>query len=90
MGPLFDLPTSLDAYYLGYHNADSTYQQGTATETRHTLGLRVWGERGGWDWNWALIGQWGTFGAGQIAAWSLASDTGYTWGSVPWLSLIHI
>ena len=84
VGRLFGLPTNLDAYYLGYHNDDGTYQQGTATETRHTLGLRVWGERRGWDWNWELIGQWGTFGAGQIGAWSVASETGYTWGSVPW------
>ena len=45
---LWALPTGLDAYYLGYHNADATYQQGTAMETRHTLGLRVWGERAGW------------------------------------------
>lgn len=84
VGRLFDLPTGLDAYYLGYHNADATYEQGTATETRHTMGLRVWGERAGWDWNWELIGQWGTFGAGDIGAWSLASDTGYTWRSLPW------
>jgi Alginate export len=84
LGPLFDLPTSLDAYYLGYHNAHATYQQGTATETRHTLGVRVWGERSGWDWNWELIGQLGTFGNGHIAAWSVASETGYTWGSLPW------
>ena len=83
-GRRWALPTGLDAYYLGYHNADATYQQGTAMETRHTLGLRVWGERAGWDWNWELIGQWGTFGAGQIGAWSLATDTGYTWGSIPW------
>ena len=68
VGRLPGLPTGLDAYYLGYHNADSTYQQETATETRHTLGLRVWGERAGWDWNWELIVQWGTFGAGHIRA----------------------
>jgi len=78
------LPTSLDFYYLGYHNDDSTYEQGTAAETRHTLGVRVWGERTGWDWNLEFIGQWGTFGSGTIQAWSVASDTGYTWHSVAW------
>lgn len=46
--------------------------------------MRVWGEQAGWDWNWELIGQWGTFGDGDIGAWSLASDTGYTWHSDPW------
>ena len=33
----------------------------------------------GWDWNWELIGQAGEFGRGDIRAWSVASDTGYTW-----------
>lgn len=75
--------SSIDLYYLGYRNDDSSYQQGTAAETRHTLGTRLWGELAGWDWNWELIGQAGEFGHGDIRAWSAASDTGYTWRAAP-------
>jgi hypothetical protein len=75
--------SSLDLYYLGYRNDDASYDQGSAQETRQTLGARLWGERSGWDWNWELIGQLGEFGRGDIRAWSLASDTGYTWLEVP-------
>ena len=71
--------SSLDLYYLGYRNDDATYDQGSAPETRQTLGARFWGDNAGWDWNWELIGQAGEFGHGDIRAWSVASDTGYTW-----------
>lgn len=75
--------SSIDLYYLGYRNDDSSYEQGTAAETRHSVGTRLWGARAGWDWNWELIGQAGEFGHGDIRAWSAASDTGYTWQDAP-------
>ena len=75
--------SSIDLYYLGYRNDDSTYEQGTEPETRQTAGLRLWGEQAGWDWNWELIGQAGEFGQGDIRAWSVATDTGYTWDELP-------
>lgn len=75
--------SSLDLYYLGYRNDDSTYQQGSAAETRQTVGARFWGDSAGWDWNWELVGQAGEFGHGDILAWSVASDTGYTWSDAP-------
>jgi Alginate export len=75
--------SSLDLYYLGYRNDDASYQQGSAPETRQTVGARFWGDRAGWDWNWELIGQAGEFGHGDILAWSIASDTGYTWSKAP-------
>jgi hypothetical protein len=28
--------------------------------------------------------QWGSFGSGDILAWTVASDTGYTWRQAPW------
>ena len=72
----------LDLYYLGYHNDFGAYEQGVADETR--LGRHASrGELGGWDWNWEAVLQWGSFGAGDILAWTVASDTGYTW-RVPW------
>jgi hypothetical protein len=78
------LPTALDLYYLGYRNNNADFDQGAAREKRHTVGARVWGQRSGWDWNWELIYQWGDFGTGDIDAWSLATDTGYTWQEASW------
>jgi len=76
--------TSVDLYYFGYENDGGAFEQGAAGERRHTLGTRLWGARGGWDWNWEFIYQFGSFGRGDIAAWSVASDTGHTWRDLSW------
>lgn len=76
--------SSLDLYYLGYKDEAARFDQGAAQETRHTVGIRLWGERSGWDWNWEIIYQFGRFGRGDIRAWSTASDTGYTARDAPW------
>jgi hypothetical protein len=77
-------PTPLDLYYLGYQSDSATFSQGEGDEHRHTVGARFWGEQAGWDWNWELIYQWGSFGSGDIRAWSLATDTGHTWPNTTW------
>ena len=69
---------SLDAYYLGLRRPDSTYVQGTANEDRHSVGARFFGKSEGFDYNLEGVYQFGSFGSGQIRAWTVASDTGYT------------
>ena len=68
----------LDLYYLGRLRETAAFEQGTARELRHTVGARMWGTTDGWDYNVELAYQAGTFGEGTIAAWMIASDTGYT------------
>lgn len=70
---------AIDLYYLGFRQKRAGFDQGTGTETRHTVGVRVSGSRAGWDYNWEGMVQWGTFGEGDIQAWTLATVTGYTW-----------
>ncbi len=67
-----------DLYYLGLHNQSATYDQGPAEEDRHTLGTRIWGKEGNLDFDFEFLYQFGTFGQGDIHAYALASDTGYT------------
>jgi hypothetical protein len=67
-----------DLYYLGLHDRDASYNQGAAEETRHTLGTRLWGKEKNLDYNFEFLYQFGTFGQGNIHAYALASDTGYT------------
>jgi Alginate export len=74
---------NVDLYYLGIHNKLATYADETGTETRHTLGTRLWGARGPWDSNSEFVGQTGVFHDGYILAWSAATDTGYTLEEVP-------
>jgi alginate export protein len=69
---------NLDLYYLGLDRTTAHFQQGTASETRHSLGSRLWGQRHQWDFDLEPILQFGTFGTGNIRAWSFESETGYT------------
>jgi hypothetical protein len=72
----------LDVYYLDLYRSEAVFTQGVASESRHTVGLRLFGERSGADWNLEGACQWGSFGAASIRAWTLSADVGYTWSTV--------
>jgi Alginate export len=78
---------SLDVYYLGLDRKAATFQRGTAQEVRHSLGARISRpiatERSGLDFDYEGLWQFGTFGSGNIQAWTIASETGYRFPTVP-------
>ena len=83
-GPLpFIQGLAADFYYLGISREDARYARGTANETRHSLGTRLFGKQNALDWNFEFVGQFGTFGNDDILAWTAASDTGWTFTSAP-------
>jgi hypothetical protein len=73
---------NLDLYYLGLDRPEAEFAQGTADELRHSLGARLSGKRRRWDYNFEAVFQFGSFGGGDIVAWTFASDTGYTFDHV--------
>lgn len=73
-----------DLYYLGYERADASFAQGVEFEQRHTLGMRLFGKKGGWDWDLEAAYQFGRFGEAEIAAWTTSADVGFTLASLPW------
>lgn len=70
--------TDVDLYYLGLDRDDAVFEQGTAHELRHTIGARLFGEIGPLDFDVEAMYQWGAFGAGDIRAWAIGLDGGYT------------
>jgi hypothetical protein len=86
---------SFDSYYLGLDHGLATppgsrpyiYNRGTAPETRHTVGARLWRptatKESDWDFDYEGAWQFGSFGADGIRAWTFASDTGYSLPNVP-------
>jgi hypothetical protein len=80
-------PLGLDLYYIGYLNQDSPFVEPSSRELRHTLGARPFGSTDGWDWDFELFYQFGDLatdgGDGTISAWSVASNTGYTFAELP-------
>jgi hypothetical protein len=69
-------PLGLDLYSIGLHADDAAFEAGTGEERRTTFGSRIFGEDSGWDWNFELFAQLGSFAGDDIRAWSVASDTG--------------
>src|SRR5580698_659792 len=68
-----------DLYYMGLATKNATYNRGSATELRHTVGIRAFRPPSkGLDYNWEANYQWGSFGRDSIAAWSVSTETGYT------------
>jgi len=78
---------SFDSYYLGLDRKSFTYNRGTAQETRHNLGARLWRppatKESEWDFDYEAVWQFGSFGAGGIRAWTVAPDTGYSFLGTP-------
>jgi hypothetical protein len=74
----------VDVYYLGLKRKDSVYVQGEEDEIRHSVGTRLFGSVGGWDWNLEALYQFGNFGDSDIRAWTMASIVGYRFANVRW------
>src|SRR5260370_1961224 len=68
-------------YYLGLDRKQATFERGTAPEVRRALGGGIARpmatERPEWDFDCDGVWQFGTFGSGNIRAWTIASETGY-------------
>ncbi|MBY0113230.1 MAG: alginate export family protein [Phycisphaerales bacterium] len=79
---------SLDFYYLGLGRENTRFQSGVGDEVRHSIGTRVWGRSRGWDYDAEAVFQFGTFDTAtrsqDIAAWTVATNTGYTFETATW------
>ena len=75
--------SGLDLYWIGYHRENARFDSGVADERRHTFGTRVFGALDGWRWNHEAMLQLGSFGREKILAWSVATETRYTFASLP-------
>ncbi|MNZ95358.1 hypothetical protein D3C78_1145040 [compost metagenome] len=75
--------TGLDLYAMALEQKDRKLLGMVGNDDRYSLGARVFGARGGFDWTWDLIHQQGQFGHQDIKAWGLLSETGYTFAH-PW------
>lgn len=74
----------IDLYYLGLDRKRARFDQGIATELRESVGARISGRAAPWDYNFELVYQWGRFGSAPIRAWTVASDSGFTFPGMPW------
>jgi len=78
---------SFDSYYLCLDRKNATFERGTATEFRHSVGARLWRpiamKEPGWDFDDEAVWQFGSFGSDGINAWTVGSDHGYSLPNLP-------
>jgi hypothetical protein len=83
-GSTFHRKVGVDVYYLGIHRDQYSIARGEGAETRHSFGVRF--HRAfdpavsGLDFDDEFIYQAGSFGTRPIAAWSVATATGWHFG----------
>jgi hypothetical protein len=77
----------LDTYYLGLDRKAAVFNRGVADELRRSIGGRlsrpIAQTKPGWDFDYEALWQFGSFGSANIRAWTVASETGYRFPTVP-------
>lgn len=73
--------SKLDVYYFGFNQDQTQFFNANGEENRHSIGARIYGKKKSFDYDVEAIGQFGTVGDGDIYAFGIYSDIGYTFGS---------
>ncbi len=69
---------NFDLYYLGIHKKATSFDDGRGTETRHSVGARIWEATPAWQYDAEGLYQFGDFAASTISAWTLSANISYT------------
>ena len=72
-----------DLYYFGLERDVAAFAQRRGREERHTVGTRLFGTSGAFDYNLEAAYQFGSFGSSDISAWTTSADIGYTLDALP-------
>ena len=78
-----------DLYWLSYENDAARFRGLTGMEQRQTIGIRLFGRTGGFDWNGEAALQTGRLRGHDILANMLAGIAGYTFAA-PWQPRIGV
>ncbi|MEO7140885.1 MAG: alginate export family protein [Ferruginibacter sp.] len=70
--------SNIDLYYLGLWKRNAIFDDGQARELRHSIGSRIWGNKGNWKYDAEGLYQFGKFGDKTISAWTGSLNAAYT------------
>lgn len=73
----------LELYYFGTNQKNARFDENTATDNRHSMGIRLSNRNSPLNYNIEFTGQLGKFGNMKIRSWQLASVLGYRWDHLP-------
>ena len=81
---------AMDLFWLEREKPNSVFAAGTADDTRATVGGRLSGALGAWDYDFEALYQFGTFGSDEVRAYAASADFGWkakTWAWQPRFSV---
>ena len=87
---IFPKAGNLDLYYLGIRRDAAVFEEGITSEQRHTVGTRFWKYGGGFIYNLEAAYQFGSFGSGDINAWTGSIDIGYSFEDIKFKPTINL
>ncbi|MXV50079.1 alginate export family protein [Pedobacter sp. HMF7647] len=70
--------SNFDIYYLGIRKKAVSFDDGSGTETRHSVGARLWETTPAWQYDIEGLYQFGDFAASAISAWTMSVNVAYT------------
>lgn len=79
-----------DVYYLGLERKQATFEQGTARELRHTVGVLLHAQRGAFSMFTEGDLQFGKFGAENIRAWKYAHSLSWSFRDRPFSPVVSL
>jgi hypothetical protein len=75
------MDSHLDLYYIGFSDDDRTFDAGTASEQRHSLGFRAWRKGHPFQFDIEALYQFGDFGTSTIDAYTASVNASYRFTS---------
>ena len=79
-----------DVYYLGLDRQQATFEQGTASERRHTVGVLLHGQQRAFAMFTEADFQFGSFGTRDIRAWKYAQSLSWSFRDRPWRPVVAL
>ncbi|XZF15609.1 alginate export family protein [Chitinophagaceae bacterium MMS25-I14] len=73
---------NVDLYYFGIWRNNFAFDNVKGDELRHSVGTRIWGGRGTWEYDAEGVYQFGTIGDDDISAWTASLNTTYTFDKI--------
>jgi hypothetical protein len=73
----------VDLYYLGLQRKEALFNNAAGKETRHSIGTRLFGSAGNWNYDAEAVYQFGAIGKSDIVAWTASLNAGYQFIALP-------
>ncbi|MHA3789429.1 alginate export family protein [Flavobacterium hauense] len=81
---------NIDLYYLGLWKKNTNLDNVTGEELRHTVGTRIWKNKGNWKYDLEALYQFGRLADMDISAWSVSSYVNYEFSTVKFEPVIGL